>query len=550
MKNYITNRSVKVIDIFIAIIFLLLSTWMILSQPWTIASFSSDDYVDQAYSAQLADDGTMYILDKSHERLIHVDMDGNIINQITGDNIDNENMYIDDFAIDENGGVYIQGSEWDGMHLCQEYVCQLDLNGNLMKTIYQEDYEGNSVNKHKIYGISVEKGSLTYYYAHDNYIEKNTVKLKDYSKITEKIPYNDAFNCVSDIDVSSNGAYVLDKTGIIYSISESNLKKIWDVKTSGIKNCVPYRINANNDGSFYISDIRGRSIIEISKDKDKDELIAKKIWDDTDSLTVSQGYEGNEASFILTEFDCVKIVEDGKVVRNISELTLDSHDHLIRVANLVFMILGILLIPIIIIRIRYLLKDIKISTMIKAEIGIIIMMLVISSVLIFFLMNAYKESFTEKNYEQLESVAYNVAVHIDSADVDTINEPQDFKGTAYKNISNAMESTFTKQLDLYSNLYCNILRLDDDLGYAIAYLDKSISTYYPLDELETSELRKVYETGKTVYNGGMADVSGSYLYVKVPVLDKNNNVKGAVAVGMDYYQVQKNLNDIDRKSTR
>lgn len=104
-------------------------------------------------------------------------------------------------------------------------------------------------------------------------------------------------------------------------------------------------------------------------------------------------------------------------------------------------------------------------------------------------------------------------------------------GEDYKRIMEAMELALNREDSSVREMYGNVLRLEDGQGFAIAYLDNSIGTYYPLDMAETQELAYIYETGNPVRNDGKDDVTGSYIYVRVPVLTKKGEVAGVIEIG-------------------
>lgn len=60
----------------------------------------------------------------------------------------------------------------------------------------------------------------------------------------------------------------------------------------------------------------------------------------------------------------------------------------------------------------------------------------------------------------------------------------------------------------------------------------SIGAYYPLDEGEAKEAKKVYLTGEQYINDGKQDATGSYVYVKAPVKDRAGRVIGIIEIGM------------------
>ena len=89
-----------------------------------------------------------------------------------------------------------------------------------------------------------------------------------------------------------------------------------------------------------------------------------------------------------------------------------------------------------------------------------------------------------------------------------------------------METLINKDFDYSSKMYCNIVKYENDRCYAVAYLDQSIGSFYPLDDYESSELKEIYTTGKSYVNNGKDDSSGSYIYVKCPIVNHTGVVQG------------------------
>lgn len=53
-----------------------------------------------------------------------------------------------------------------------------------------------------------------------------------------------------------------------------------------------------------------------------------------------------------------------------------------------------------------------------------------------------------------------------------------------------------------------------------------------MDESEAAEAKEVYRTGEKLINDGKQDATGSYVYVKTPVKDRNGKVAGIIEIGM------------------
>ena len=170
---------------------------------------------------------------------------------------------------------------------------------------------------------------------------------------------------------------------------------------------------------------------------------------------------------------------------------------------------------------------------------------IISTVLI----GAFRESYMNKIREQLVSTGYIVASGISRSDLESVQRAPDFDSDAYARICEEMEHDFPLNVDFYQTTYCNILRknANDEGGYGMAYLDQSIGVYFPLDEVEAAEVSEVYATKRPVWNDEVLDVSGTYLSVKIPIMDGDRNVIGVAAVGADTFVVEEMILEMQRQ---
>ena len=181
--------------------------------------------------------------------------------------------------------------------------------------------------------------------------------------------------------------------------------------------------------------------------------------------------------------------------------------------------------------------------------AIIVSVIVVTGLISGMLLHSFRVTYKDKIKEQLEGAAYAVARQISEEEMDSIRTAADYEGEAYRSISALMENNLPAEQEFYSQIYCNIQRMDleQDTGYAIAYLDRSIGVYFPLDEFETDGVRRVYETGVPVWDDESSDVSGTYLAVKVPILGDGDRVVGVVSVGVDISVINETLNAMQNR---
>ncbi|MBR4610020.1 MAG: MFS transporter, partial [Erysipelotrichaceae bacterium] len=201
-----------------------------------------------------------------------------------------------------------------------------------------------------------------------------------------------------------------------------------------------------------------------------------------------------------------------------------------------------------ILRAVFIFTGLKLDATKVASFTIVIVEAVVLVIISVILLQAFRASYLDKIREQLQATAIIVSESIDENDMSGVKQAKDFNSEHYNHLVDRMERALPLSVDFYKTAYCNILKLSDDgsSGYAIAYLDQSIGVYFPLDETEYAEVKEVYETGRSVWNDAVEDVSGTYLSVKVPIYSADNKVVGVAAVGSDTYVVSDMISEMLR----
>lgn len=493
-------------------------------------AFQTKTEISLAYSAKQGNDGLFYVLDDGHARILCFDHEKNIRFSIENpSDMKSESLYIDDFCVTPEG-IYISATEWDEMTIIREAVLLYDLRGKYVKTVSEKDYSELKTNKHRFYGICEKDGKPQYVECYSDYILIND----------RKISYENAFNAVSDACFGKDKLYILDKDGTItvYDSKSENGREVYRVSLDVDKNIVPYRLAIDRDENIYFTDIRNRQIRFVDMQKQNSNV----RYSETDSLTV---HVTDEEELLLLEDDGLHVVSADK-----NEIYLKLQKNIKMIVIQIIWILSLCLSCVfgifLFVRVLYQLSKKNFSMIQIISIWVIGAVVIISILLCGILMNAFAESYRDKIEEQVKSAAYMVAVQLDGKEIAQIEESGGFTGSAYEHLCQIMENSFSSDVEFYRQLYCNILKLSEDEkeGYAVAYLDQSVGAYFPLDEIEQGELKKVYETGAAVWNQEVNDISGTYLSVKVPVYDENGSVCGAVAVGVETYVISDTLREM------
>lgn len=489
--------------------------------------FQKNTEISLGYSAKQGEDKNLYVLDQGHERIVCFDRKGKV--QFTIENPSDkksELLYIDDFTVTDNG-IYLSATEWNEMSIAREVILLYDTKGKYINTLEERDYSELATNKHRFYGISIQGEKVQYAECLADSIVWDGFE----------IPFENAFHAVSDVVFVEDTMYVLSKNGIIrrYEKNDKAGTEIYCLAAEKETNIVPYRMAADGDGNLYFTDIRNQQVRLVNRQ----EKCSDVIYAGTSSLTVNVT---EEKELLLLEEGGL-LVTDGNNTVIYLKLEKNTVTVVLQILWFLALLLSLVLLLCILIRLFYQLCKKKYTMPQVISFWVLGTVTIVSVLLCGMLLNAFANSYKDKIEEQVMSAAYMVANQIEGSDIEQIEETGGFGGKAYNHLCQVMEQSFSADVAFYKQLYCNILKLSEDgkEGYAVAYLDQSIGSYFPLDEIETEELQKVYRTGAAVWNQEVNDISGTYLSVKVPVYDEDGTIKGAVAVGSETYVVTDTL---------
>lgn len=546
MKRFFTNPKIDKNDIIAltcTIIFIIVWSIMGVADVFPVA-FS--EVVDQAYSTKKDFAGNTYILDSGHERVLAVDPDGVLLYSVEYPTDDEgSGWYIDDFALDENGNLYLNCTEWDGFFLSKEAILRYDNQGNQLDKPFEYYFDQYVINKHRTYGLTVQSGRVHFLYLNEDTISEYDIPIaefsSEYGEIEPSFTYEaaNALNAVYEARYYADSYVILFKNGTIAVPSGNTFTTIVDITQTNVPGCVPYSFDIAADGMLYLTDIRDNRVLCTPFDNINASSQFEEVVSDTYSQVV---FADRNGGVIVTEIDCSNHYtlngNDEGPDLSISTVAKPVSDIAWIVARLAMNLVLLLSILVVLIRVIFIIRAYKISSTIKVEIGIGIGIVIVIATLVFMLIKEFKTSYSDALKEQISMTAYAVANAIRPEDMEAIDSVSDFGGEAYMNICDSMNNYFYTGIDFYTQIYCNIIKWDgdpDEVGYAIAYYDQSVGTYFPLDEDETQEVIQIYENKQPVWNDAKSDATGTYIYVKVPVLARGGDVVGVVSIGMDTF---------------
>ena len=303
-------------------------------------------------------------------------------------------------------------------------------------------------------------------------------------KLQYTIPYEDAYNAVGDLVIGTDTMWILDKDGTIVENGLSGMRVVYAVTSAeSERERVPYRIGVTEGGELFFTDIKGYSIQRV----DKETRTSETVIESTESITVSVE-EGEGIEYYLADsYGAIVVSEDTELSYRI--LDKSSTDVIWQIVYLILLVVLIVTAIIVLIRGFCLINGQSVSPIVKSCIGVALLLLAVVSVIVSIMLQEVREQYKEKMCEQIEMSAYVVANQLSAKDVSNIQLAEDFHTKSYRQISTVMERSFSTEVEFNRQMYCNILVLGEEgEAYAVAYLDHSIGTYFPLDEYETEEV--------------------------------------------------------------
>lgn len=533
MNNHPKKRTGLMIFLAVLLLALVCGLWLMWSRCSSLLQRST--MIDQAFMVKQGSDDTLYIIDSGHERLLHLTKDGRFLwSADMPMGTSGTALYADDIAIAPDGTTYVQVSDWDGMHIDRELILVYGADGQRVDTISDNVYPCGSVNKHSRFGLTVSEKGVSYLQADDDGL---TLFHGD-APTAASIPYPDAAVRVSDACIRENDWLVLDKNGTIYTVTPEKREVLYSAAQDTAANRTPYRMTAGADGTIVFTDIRSRSIERVTENPAQTETLLTN----TDAQTVSLDRSGQ---LLLAEPERILFSSSG------DELTSwhwSNQAQGLRIGGLVMTIFaGLIVLYFLILGVKLLLR-IHLSSTQRTSLLMMVCMVIAVSLVCVKLIDGFRNTYREKIQEELMVIAYMVSSQVNGDDIAQVNTAADFDGEHYQRLVERMHRAFDAEVPLYNQVYCNILRTDNQgNAWAIAYYDQSIGTYFPLEESEAEETLTVVQTRQPTWTESSSLVSGVFCYVKVPVFVSDGSISGVIEVGTETMVLENMISEISRQ---
>ena len=339
----------------------------------------------------------------------------------------------------------------------------------------------------------------------------------------------------------------MNKSGIIQAIdSNGAVERVYSTKWTNETARIPYSMTVSKDHEIYFTDIRGRAIVKV----DVAGKSTKNLFEQTDSLTVNLVNKNSE--FLLVDLDGVQVISD-KGTKTFLTLNENYTQIIFKTLFVIAAMIFIAVLLLLLYRVLTIILSQTITTLKLIAITMLVVVFAVGAVIAKMQIDKFSETYRDEIMSKLENSAYILVNQIPDGVISKINNAEDFNSKEYESLYQAMENAFPMNIDINRQIYCNILRLDEsgERAYSIAYLDRSIGVYFPLlDNEETEEVKRLYRENSNVkgslphlWNLGVADASGQYISLKVPIYN-NGKIEGVVSLGTDISFIQDQIREI------
>ena len=519
----------------IAFVLLAVGIWLWWKYPLTL---SSGREVAYPYYATMDKQGNAYIINEGKSEILKVSPYQEILARLS--NMDHQEDVFweaNDVAVDETGNIYVHDVHWmdTGLGMAEERIIKFDANGNYLEVVFSKEYTETMIMKRHFFALEYREGEILFAVADD--LEGSITVYgisgnKNEAEVRQQI-FREDVESIQDIAIGiQEQVYYVDKFGAVYR---------WD----GEETCVyqtpektfilPYSITVAETGEIYFTDLCNSEVYQI-RDMEVSKFIDSELYDnmarreETEALLTIEAAEGN---LFLTSGNRTGYMnlESGSY----SQFTIMSYktffQAMIILRCMAFAIAAIIFFYYLLVLLNYLIAS---KVVVKNQ-GTIIMIAAVACttiVVMSSMLNHLKDIYVEERLSNMCTVSQIATDTIDAELLHNVTYPADYGNDSYVALQEFMNQLIDVTSVYSENIYCNLVKLQDGRYYALAYMDNSIGAYYPLDAGESEEARKVYKTKESYINDGKSDSTGSYVYVKAPVIDDSGEIAGIVEVGM------------------
>ena len=514
------------------------------------------------YLAQSDGQGNIFVIDDERTRVVKINSNQEVEYLLKNNEQEADSFsYAEDLEADTAGNIYLLDAGWDetGSTVYREAILVYDAQGKYVDTLLEITYEDEFVDKHKLFALSYWDQALYFVESEREgfYLCRVSVETKEVERVAF-YEYENAFNLIQDYTLDSNieTVYALDKRGKLLKGTDCVLTVLYDTGADPMYagQTALYRLVSVGNHSVYLSDIRQNKLYRYTEGDKSLKVFASQ--GQVLSITSAFAQDGSTILGILLDskvqmcrIDPGDHREDGPavIIPQISGKTFaKSSFYLLRetIFQLLVLAAGLALLWLAV-RVLFLLSGIQLSAVQKNGLLAAGGAAVVAAIIVIQLLGQFADVYREELMNKLYILAHTVSSMVDGDSLGRIRTSEDYMNEDYQALMAVLEKGLDRHDSYVREVYCNVLRYEDGKGFAIAYLDNSIGTYYPREEEESLVLANIYETGQEGSNE-INDATGSYIYVYVPVVDGQGRVAGVIEVGTTTHVILANIDQMKR----
>ena len=535
MRHYITQKKLLKGDLaaFLVLLFCIFQVYQGMDRYSFVPQ--KDLVLSNPYLAQGDAEGNTWVIDEERSRVVKINPQGEAVLTLKSTLREADTFwYAEDLAFGPDGTVYLLDASWDetGSRVGRECILSYSAEGAYEETLLDVVYEENLPDKHELFALQYRDGVLYYVQSGQKGFSVCSVQASTGEKKENAFySYENAFNLIQDyaLHPDSGAVYALDKRGQILKGEDGELTVLYDTKSDPAHagQTAFYRIAADREERLYITDIRQDAVYCL------DEKGLEVCMDPGQVLSITSAVRADGSTVLGVRLNSGIVMQDLSGSQIISGDTFPKgggyllRERLFQGTAVLLLFAGLWLLM----RMGICLMGIRVSEVQKNGILAAGTAAVVSVIIVSQMLNQFAGVYREELMNRLYTMAYTISGMVNAESMERIRTSEDYMGEDYRALMNVLEMGMNREDASVQEMYCNVLRYEDGEGYAIAYLDNSIGTYYPRDEAETQELSYIYDTKEVVRNDGKDDETGSYIYVCAPVLDSRGNVAGVIEIG-------------------
>ena len=534
-----TEKRIRPADIILVIVLVAAGIFVSRNAYQYDRSLSFSVPVESPWIVKTDSEGRQYIVDKEKARILVV-KDGTLERIISGAAPEGDTFYsAESIDIADNGDVYVLETGWSltGFSLDYESILRYSPEGKSLGLCYEADYTDLYTDKHRIFGMEAYGESLYFVTADDAGFSLNRMSLAGgEAEILHTWEMDEAYTLIQDfvIDPETLTVYAVDKRGklclaepesrgteVLYDLAE-------DPERAGERISF-YRGALGDGGALYVTDIASNQLFAFSPENGYEPAVileGSQMW----NVSYSRLADGSGVLSYVADGGVCTAAPDGSAQTQAFSYQKSSGwllgEALFDGAAVICAAAAVLLV----LRLAAVVFTFPYSNTQKIGALVISTVIVVAVIIVYGLMGQFRSIYRNELLTKLSMTAQIVSNSVDGDVLDDLEQSQNYMNDSYQTLWNAMDMVLDKEYDYSEDMYCNILRYDGQTGYAAAYLDNSIGTYYPLTGEETEQVKEVYETGTTVISDVQSE-TGSYIYVMLPMFDSAGQVSGVVSVG-------------------